>query len=131
AGAFMAWDFYRPDAAINDPSHYANGTLYQAVWVALFVFAELANANAHLTLANLRPKGTTQRGIPKGFGFGTVTCPNYGFEIMAWLCVWALSGFSWACIIYLTTGSYFMWQWGKKKERRYRKEFGTLYKSKR
>lgn len=43
-------------------------------------------------LRNLRPEGTTKRAIPKGYGFGLVSCPNYFFETLAWTAVTVMTG---------------------------------------
>ena len=47
----------------------------------VWAFAELSNLQTHLTLRNLRPAGTKQRNIPRGYGFDLVSCPNYFFEV--------------------------------------------------
>uniref|UniRef100_T1H1F3 3-oxo-5-alpha-steroid 4-dehydrogenase C-terminal domain-containing protein n=1 Tax=Megaselia scalaris TaxID=36166 RepID=T1H1F3_MEGSC len=55
-------------------------------------FCELGNFSIHMTLRNLRPAGSKVRKIPvpdanplsKLFNF--VSCPNYTYEIGAWLC---------------------------------------------
>lgn len=98
--------------------------------LALFVFGELANLNSHLVLRDLRPSGTTQRGIPKGLGFSLVTCPNYMFEMMAWTGIW-LVNFSLSTGLFALVAGGQMAVWAMKKERRYRKEFGDKYKRKR
>lgn len=128
AGVNIAYWVFRPDSptATDD----LNPVLYYG-GLFLFVFGELANLNAHLILRNLRRPGTTERGIPKGFGFGLVTCPNYMFEIIAWIGVYLLTGLSWSVLVFLVLGTLQMWDWAKKKERRYRKEFGDKYKRKR
>jgi very-long-chain enoyl-CoA reductase len=103
--------------------------LYGAV--ALWVFSELANYSTHVTLRNLRPSdGSTKRQIPRGFGFDLVTCPNYLFESLAWLAIVILSGGNWASVLFLVVAAGQMAVWAKKKERRYRKEFGSAYKKK-
>ena len=56
--------------------------------------AELSNLYTHLTLRALRPPGTRVRAIPYGYGFSLVSCPNYFFEMLAWLVVVVLTG-SW------------------------------------
>ena len=43
----------------------------------------------------MRPAGTTKRAIPYGYGFNWVSCPNYFFEIGAWVSIFGLTG-SWA-----------------------------------
>jgi very-long-chain enoyl-CoA reductase len=54
--------------------------------IALFFGAfELLNLKTHLVLRNLRRQGTTERGIPRGFGFDQVSCANYFWELMCWV----------------------------------------------
>ena len=78
----------------------------------------------------MRRAGTTERGIPSGFGFSLVTCPNYLFEILAWVGVYLVSGLSWSVLFFIAMGGAQMASWAAKKERRYRKEFGDKYKRK-
>ncbi|KAF9888105.1 3-oxo-5a-steroid 4- dehydrogenase [Aspergillus nanangensis] len=128
AGFNIAYWVFRPDAAAATTEPNPN-LLYPGL--ALFVFGELANLNAHLVLRDLRRPGTTERGIPSGFGFNIVTCPNYLFEIIAWLGVYLVSGLSWSVLFFVTIGGAQMASWAAKKERRYRKDFGDKYKRKR
>ncbi|KAF7592467.1 3-oxo-5a-steroid 4- dehydrogenase [Aspergillus hancockii] len=128
AGFNIAYWVFRPDAAAA--SDELNPALYYA-GLGLFTFGELANLNSHLVLRGLRRPGSTDRGIPTGFGFSLVTCPNYLFEIMAWLGVYLVSGLSWSVLFFITAGGGQMALWAKKKERRYRKEFSDKYKRKR
>lgn len=51
----------------------------------IFTICEVMNFFCHVTLKNLRKPGTRERGIPKGYGFGLVSCANYFWESMAWL----------------------------------------------
>lgn len=105
--------------------------------VALYAVGELGNFNAHLVLKGLRPAhDPTARGIPKGLGFGWVTCPNYLFEVISWVAVWLVnaaistkSAISTAVFVIVAAAQ--MAAWAAKKERRYRKEFGAEYKRKR
>jgi very-long-chain enoyl-CoA reductase len=100
------------------------------IGLALFTIGELANLSTHLTLRNLRSEGSTARGIPKGFGFGIVTCPNYMFEVIAWVGITLVTrSLSTALFVIVAGGQ--MALWAKKKERRYRNEFGDKYKKKR
>ena len=128
AGINIAYWVFRPDAAAATST--PNQVLVYA-GLALFVFSELANLNSHLVLRDLRRPGTTERGIPSGFGFRVVTCPNYFFEILAWLGIFLVSQLNLSVIIFIIVGGVQMWAWAKKKEKRYRKDFGDKYKKKR
>lgn len=44
---------------------------------ALFTIFELLNLKTHLILKSLRKQGSTDRGIPRGWGFNQVSCANY------------------------------------------------------
>ncbi|KAB8072881.1 3-oxo-5-alpha-steroid 4-dehydrogenase-domain-containing protein [Aspergillus leporis] len=127
AGFNIAYWVFRPDAtaATDEPSP---ALFYTGL--GLFAFGELANLNSHVVLRGLRRPGSTDRGIPSGFGFSLVTCPNYLFEIIAWLGIYLVSGLSWSVLFFITAGGAQMALWAKKKERRYRKEFGDKYKRK-
>lgn len=60
--------------------------------ILLWLFAETSNFATHLILRNLRPEGTKARKIPRGYGFDLVSCPNYFFEILGWVCLTGLTG---------------------------------------
>ncbi|KAI4124238.1 MAG: hypothetical protein LQ338_004917 [Usnochroma carphineum] len=99
--------------------------------VALYVLGELGNLNAHLVLRGLRSSdGSTERGIPHGLGFGTVTCPNYMFEALAWLGIAGVT-WSWSTLLFAAVAVGQMGVWAGKREGRYRREFGGKYKKKR
>jgi very-long-chain enoyl-CoA reductase len=99
------------------------------VGIALYLFGEIANFNAHVVLSKLRKPGGTERGIPKGFGFGTVTCPNYSFELLAWIGI-ALVTKSCSTLLFGAIAYVQMRIWAQKKERQLR-EFGDKYPKKR
>ncbi|KAJ5195383.1 uncharacterized protein N7498_008821 [Penicillium cinerascens] len=128
SGFNIAYWVFRPDAGAA--TAHPNPVLLYA-GLALFIFSELANLNAHMVLRDLRRPGTTERGIPHGFGFSWVTCPNYCFEILAWIGVFLVSQLSWSVLVFTLVSGLQMWSWGWKKEKRYRKEFGDKYKKKR
>ena len=88
----------------------------------LYVFSELANYKTHCILRDLRPAGTKERKIPRGFGFDWVSCPNYFFEIMAWCAISSVT-MSWSSWLFTAMGATQMWFWSVKKHRRYKKEF--------
>lgn len=127
SGAFIAAFIYSPSsaaAAAPTPALMYSGLL-------LYVIGELGNLHSHLTLMGLRSSGGNERGIPQGPFFKLVTCPNYLFETISWLGVYLVSGLSWGVLIFTIVSVLQMAQWAKKKERRYRKEFGDKYKKKR
>lgn len=105
---------------------------WNAVAIGLFLVGELGNLWAHIILMNLRSAGGAERGIPKGgvFSFIPVTCPNYFFEIVAWLGIW-MANRSWSTAIFIAVAAFQMAVWAQKKERRYRREFGDGYKKRR
>lgn len=126
AGVNVAFWTYRSTAPAAGPS--SPYITYPAL--LLFVVGELGNLSTHLTLRSLRSSGGTERGIPQGWAFELVTCPNYMFEIVAWVGI-ALVSWSLSTIMFLTIGVSFMGAWGNKKEAKYRKEFGDRYRKKR
>ncbi|KAI9804222.1 MAG: hypothetical protein M1825_001624 [Sarcosagium campestre] len=122
AGVNLAFWAYRPSSPTARPSN--PWITYPAV--ALYAVSELGNLATHLTLRNLRGEGSTARGIPSGIGFGLVTCPNYMFEVFAWLAIWLVT-WSAAAGLFVVVAGVQMALWAKKKETRYRKEFGSQY----
>ncbi|MCJ1309120.1 3-oxo-5a-steroid 4- dehydrogenase [Agyrium rufum] len=126
AGLNIAYWVYSPVAPARQPA--SPFILY--LGVALFVVGEVGNANSHLVLMNLRAPGTKERGIPKGMGFGLVTCPNYMWETVAWVGI-ALVSWSWATVVFAGVAVGQMAVWARKKERAYRREFGGGYRAKR
>lgn len=127
-GLNIAYWVFSPNSptAATDPSPVL---LY--LGLAVYAFGQLANLSTHLTLRNLRKGNSTARVIPSGFGFGLVTCPNYLFEVVAWVGIYLVSGMSWSIMIFIIVGAGTMMVWAKQKEARYRKEFGDKYKKKR
>ncbi|KAI4133154.1 MAG: hypothetical protein LQ347_002295 [Umbilicaria vellea] len=126
AGLNIAFWIYRPGSPTSKP---ANSLLvYPALM--LYLVGETGNFNTHITLRNLRSSGGKERGIPHGAGFDLVTCPNYMFESLAWIAIWMVTG-SWSTLFFVVLGVGQMGLWAKKKEGKYRKEFGDKYKKKR
>lgn len=130
AGLNLAYWTYSPTASIARSASLAADYVVVYPAVALYVVAELANLSAHLSLRRLRRPGTTERGIPRGLGFDLVTSPNYLFEVLAWLAVWILSR-SLSTAVFLVVAGAQMYVWARKKEVRYRREFGSKYAKKR
>lgn len=126
SGVNMAYWIYSPAAAAAGESNpYITYT-----GLALFIIGEAGNLITHITLRNLRSSGGAERGIPQGLGFDLVTCPNYMFETIAWIGIGMIS-WSLSTAVFMVTAVGFMGAWAKKKENKYRKEFGTIYKRKR
>jgi very-long-chain enoyl-CoA reductase len=128
SGVNMAYWIYSPSSytALESPAiDYIN-----IAGLILFVFGEASNLHTHMTLSNLRSPGGTERGIPKGYGFNIVTCPNYMFETVAWIGVLLVTK-SASTVLFLVLACAQMQQWAVKKERALRAEFGDKYKKKR
>jgi very-long-chain enoyl-CoA reductase len=127
AGFNIAYWVYAPNSytAIESPTmNYIN-----AFGIALYVFGELSNLHTHKTLSKLRSSGGTERGIPRGYGFGLVTCPNYLFELVAWTGVTLVTK-SFSTVIFDVVAWWQMHQWAIKKEKALRTEFPDKYKKK-
>lgn len=92
------------------------------VLIAAFAFFELMNFLCHNELKNLRKPGTTERGIPKGYGFGFVSCANYFWETLVWLTYSVFTGCA-TSYVFLLFSFYQMTEWALKKHKRYREEF--------
>ncbi|TAQ87458.1 hypothetical protein B7494_g4211 [Chlorociboria aeruginascens] len=101
SGIYIAYFIYSPtsSAAVESPTmNYLN-----IAGFILWIYGEVSNAITHQTLTNLRTKGGTERGIPQGYGFGLVTCPNYMFEIVAWIGLVLISK-NWSTAIFTAVG---------------------------
>ena len=126
SGANMAgWVF----ASVSSAAKPANEAILFA-GIFLYAVGEFFNMQVHLTLRGLRSSGGTERGIPQGWLFELVTCPNYLTESVSWLGVYLISGFNWSVLVFIVASVWQMREWAMKKEKRYRKEFGDGYKKK-
>jgi very-long-chain enoyl-CoA reductase len=79
-GFFNIYFFLHPD--YTTPTWLKESHMF--ILVGLFVVFEFLNLMTHITLKNLRKPGSTERGIPKGWGFGLVSCANYFWEALCW-----------------------------------------------
>ncbi|PWN49686.1 hypothetical protein IE53DRAFT_380351 [Violaceomyces palustris] len=102
-----------------------NDTFLSLCTVA-FTLAELGNAYCHLILKWLRPAGTRERKIPRGFAFELVSCPNYFFEFLAWSAFTVLT-LNAASALFAAVSTAQMTVWAIKKHKNYKKEFGKDY----
>ena len=80
-GFLNSYFFFHPRYT---PPSWASESVFKILAV-LFVLFEFMNLMTHITLKNLRKPGSTERGIPKGWGFDLVSCANYFWEIMCWI----------------------------------------------
>jgi very-long-chain enoyl-CoA reductase len=127
SGINLAYWVYSPNsyAVVSTPlTNYLD-----MAGLVLFVFGELSNLHTHITLSNLRSRGGTERGIPTGYGFNMVTCPNYLFEVIAWTGVLLVSR-SLSTVIFIALAWWQMQQWAIKKEKALRAEFPDTYQKK-
>jgi very-long-chain enoyl-CoA reductase len=127
SGAWLAYWIYSPTSctAASSPTI----TYIDILGTILYLFGEISNAQAHITLSKLRTKGGTERGIPKGYGFGLVTCPNYLFEMIAWIGVLLVTKSS-ATLLFMVVAYVQMRLWAIKKEKALRAEFPGTYRKK-
>ncbi|OCH94816.1 hypothetical protein OBBRIDRAFT_746685 [Obba rivulosa] len=129
SGLFLAYALYSPTYSAK--SLYLLGSArsnpsFLLACSALWLFAEVSNGITHWTLRELRPVGTKKRAIPYGYGFALVSCPNYFFEILAWVAIAAMTG-SYVAWLFVALSTYQMAVWALKKHRNYKKEFGKEY----
>lgn len=88
----------------------------------------MGNFSAHVTLRNLRPPGTKVRRIPVPDAnplsklFNLVSCPNYTYEVGAWLS-FSIMTQCLPALIFTFAGFYQMLMWALGKHRNYKKEF--------
>ena len=113
---------------INHPLYTTPSNIQVFSCFAAFLACELGNFSIHLLLRNLRPLGSKVRKIPLPSSnpftqlFSLVSCPNYTYEIGAWLSFTLMT----QCIpvgIFTAAGAYQMVMWALGKHRNYRKEF--------
>lgn len=77
------------------------------------------NLMCHITLRNLRRPGSSDRGIPEGWGFGLVSSANYLWESLCWIIFAVLSGCPGAYLFWIVS-SVQMLLWAMKKHKKYR-----------
>lgn len=95
-----------------------------------FIVSELGNFSIHIALRNLRPPGTTERKIPKPTSnpftilFNFVSCPNYTYEIAAWVS-FSIMTQALPALLFTAAGGGQMVLWALGKHRNYLKEFSN------
>lgn len=136
SGVLTAYFSYAPQAFKSDKSawtrflYHTNDNLPSwaiMLLVDLFVFFETSNYLTHANLSSIRAKDDKKYQIPYGYGFNLVSCPNYFFEVMSWLAVFAMIG-NWSFVVFVGVGAVQMYIWAIGKHKRYLKTFGDEYK---
>ncbi|KAI6245618.1 putative enoyl reductase [Erysiphe necator] len=127
SGIFIAYFIYHPNSYTQRESPLIDNI--NLIGLVTYIFGELSNAHTHITLSRLRSKGGTERGVPRGYGFNLVTCPNYLFEVIAWIGINIVNK-SLATAIFTAIAWAQMHVWALKKEKALRAEFPDTYKKK-
>lgn len=90
----------------------------------IFLGSEYFNYYCHVQLRKLRFEEvngkiveTKKRRLPCGLFFDQVMCPNYTFEILAWISFVFLSG-SFFAALFISFGGYIMYVWGVGKKKK-------------
>jgi len=113
---------------LNHPLYTPPSTNQMYAGLGGFLVCELGNLSIHLLLRNLRPEGSKVRKIPMptanpfSFLFNFVSCPNYTYEIGAWMSFVVMT----QCLpagLFTLAGAYQMVVWALGKHRNYKKEF--------
>lgn len=118
-GYYINHPLYTP-AALKETQIYAG--------LLGFIFSELGNFSIHIALRNLRPPGTKERRIPMPTSnpftwlFNFVSCPNYTYEITAWISFVVMTQ-ALPALLFVMAGGGQMIIWALAKHRNYRKEF--------
>ena len=113
---------------INHPLYTSPSTTQVIIGLSLFLLCELGNFTIHLLLRDLRPPGTRERRIPfanrnplSGLQ-ELVSCPNYTYEVLAWISFSLMT----QCLpagLFTLAGAYQMTLWARGKHRNYKGEF--------
>lgn len=113
---------------VNHPLYTPPSDTQVYVGAAMFALCEIGNFFIHTALRDLRPPGTKVRKIPHPTGnpftqlFNFVSCPNYTYEIGAWISFSVMTQCL-PALLFCFAGAYQMVIWALGKHRNYRKEF--------
>ena len=110
------------------PDYTAPGSSQVLFGFLLFVIAEVCNGWVHIQFRNMRvAEGSTLRPIPTGVLFTYVSCPNYTFEVLAWVAFSMMTQIA-ASYVFTLVGLFQMTDWAMKKHKGYLKTYGKEYK---
>ena len=97
------------------------------VSLILFFICEMLNLYCHLKLKFLRPKGSKEHFLPKGFLFDSIISPNYTTEVLAWFS-YSLFTRVITSLIFCVVGAVQMYIWALKKKKSLSEEFPVAKK---
>lgn len=123
---FAAFVAYYVNHPLYTQPKFGNFQIYGGL--AGFLINELGNLSCHVAFRNLRPPGSKERKIPRPtsnpftYLFNFVSCPNYTYEVGAWLS-FAVMTQAVPALLFTLLGFYQMSVWAIGKHRNYRKEF--------
>ena len=115
---FAAWNA----VSLTPQQSHASVSWLVGLGVVVFVVAERGNARAHRMLRDLRPEGSAERVIPRGFLFERVSSPHYLFEILSWV-GFALATQTWAALAFLVVGAGILVSWARVRHAAYQQQF--------
>ena len=115
---FAAWIAWSLTAAAQRAPAFP----LQVLGLALFVAAEAGNARAHVMLRDLRSEHGSEKRIPRGFLFESLSCPHYFCEIVAWVGFNLVTG-TLAGLAFLLVGAGILGAWAHTRHVAYRREF--------
>lgn len=114
---------------LASPSYVAPSDIQVYVGLTIFALSEIGNLICHLMLSSMRPKeGSQKRSIPTGFLFNFVACPNYTFEVLAWVGFSIMTSIL-ASYLFTLVGFLQMADWAMKKHKIYKKTYEKEYTS--
>merc|ERR1711976_624472 len=98
-------------------------SLFRYIMVFFFFCSELKNLKCHIILKELKDKNKGEKGIPPATnGFEFVTCANYFWEVLAWVCFSIYVNLI-AFYIFTFCGFYIMQIWAQKKHKNMKSMF--------
>lgn len=118
---------------VNHPLWTEPPAIISYLGLAIWTICELGNLSCHLLLRDLRPAGSTVRKIPYPNSnpltglFNLVSCPNYTYEVGAWL-GYTLMSASLPAFLFTLAGFFQMTIWALGKHKNYKKEFSDYPK---
>lgn len=107
---------------VNHPLYTSPPLMQTYIALGCSLVCQLCNYKCHVILSNLRPPGSTEYVIPKGFLFNYITCPNYTVEILGWV-GFTIATQTLTAGIFTLVGAGQMAQWALGKHARLKRTF--------